>query len=121
MKNFPANILVAAALTLSIYSVSAQSAQSQNSNQNTTPTHYGTDPNNANPAPQQGNPISNPGNNTAPGSKPVNGSYGNPVPVGTTGPSGNNSSPNINNGATGSSGHTEPQRYNGSEHQRSPQ
>lgn len=118
MKGLLLNTLLLTGLSVSTDQLSAQSAQPQNSNQNTTPGHYGTDLNNSNSAPRQGNPISSPGNNTAPGTKPADGEYGNPNPAGATGSSG---PPRINSGATGASGQQQPQRYNGSEHQRSPQ
>lgn len=121
MKKSFLNVVLVFAIGVCHHFAFAQSAQPQNGNQNTTPSHYGTDPNNGNPSPQQGNPTSNPGNNTAPGTKPVNGEYGNPAPNGSTGPSGSLRSPRTNSGATGASGSHQPQRYNGSEHQRSPQ
>lgn len=103
-----------------VYSLSspAQSPQPQNSNQNTTPVHNGGDRTNSNPSPQTEYPSGNPGNNTAPGTKPVNGVYGNTIPAGGTGPSGIYTTPPVNNGA---GRQKQPQRYNGSEHQRSPQ
>ena len=123
MKSSSPNILliIFALMLCSVTYLVGQTAQPQNSNQNTTPVQHGTDGSLQNPNQQQGNQYNSPGNNNGTGTKPVNGSYGNPG--GTTGSTGATSTPGRgNSGATGVTGVTGPiYNNNGSGPATSPQ